>query len=178
MTAHHPAANGLVERFHWTLKAAIMCHGDQQSRNLHGIQRGPASVSSWACVWQAPKNPRRDTNSDCRPSGSSMPYRRAPPSHSPPQTSSSSTPHLLATFVHSDLEKCTHIFIRTQYARLWRTPTAAPIRSCHGERRHWNFLCTGGPSRCQPTESSQPTSSVGLTTGTTASTHQSTQPWQ
>jgi cleavage and polyadenylation specificity factor subunit 1 len=29
-TAHHPAANGLVERFHRTLKAAIMCHGDQQ----------------------------------------------------------------------------------------------------------------------------------------------------
>jgi hypothetical protein len=29
MTAHHPAANGLVERFHRTLKAAIMCHADQ-----------------------------------------------------------------------------------------------------------------------------------------------------
>jgi cleavage and polyadenylation specificity factor subunit 1 len=26
----HPAANGLVERFHRTLKAAIMCHVDQQ----------------------------------------------------------------------------------------------------------------------------------------------------
>jgi cleavage and polyadenylation specificity factor subunit 1 len=29
-TAHHPAANGLVERFHRTLKVAIMCHADQQ----------------------------------------------------------------------------------------------------------------------------------------------------
>jgi cleavage and polyadenylation specificity factor subunit 1 len=29
-TAHHPAAKGLVERFHRTLKAAIMCHADQQ----------------------------------------------------------------------------------------------------------------------------------------------------
>jgi cleavage and polyadenylation specificity factor subunit 1 len=28
-TAHHPAAKGLVERFHSTLKAAIMCHADQ-----------------------------------------------------------------------------------------------------------------------------------------------------
>jgi hypothetical protein len=27
-TAHYPAANGLVERFHRTLKAAIMCHAD------------------------------------------------------------------------------------------------------------------------------------------------------
>jgi transposase InsO family protein len=29
-TAHHPAANGLVERIHRTLKAAITCHADQQ----------------------------------------------------------------------------------------------------------------------------------------------------
>ncbi|PNF24695.1 hypothetical protein B7P43_G17564 [Cryptotermes secundus] len=29
-TAHLPAANGIVERFHRTLKAAIMCHADQQ----------------------------------------------------------------------------------------------------------------------------------------------------
>jgi cleavage and polyadenylation specificity factor subunit 1 len=29
-TAYHPAANRLVERFHRTLKAAIMCHADQQ----------------------------------------------------------------------------------------------------------------------------------------------------
>jgi transposase InsO family protein len=29
-TAHHPAAIRLVERFHRTLKAAIMCHTDQQ----------------------------------------------------------------------------------------------------------------------------------------------------
>jgi cleavage and polyadenylation specificity factor subunit 1 len=29
ITVYHPAANGLVERFHWTLKAAIMCHADQ-----------------------------------------------------------------------------------------------------------------------------------------------------
>jgi hypothetical protein len=28
-TAYHPAANGLVERFHRTLKAAIMCHADR-----------------------------------------------------------------------------------------------------------------------------------------------------
>jgi hypothetical protein len=28
-TAHHPTANGLVECFHRTLKAAIMCHAYQ-----------------------------------------------------------------------------------------------------------------------------------------------------
>ena len=29
-TPYHPAANGLVERLHRTLKAAIMCHADKQ----------------------------------------------------------------------------------------------------------------------------------------------------
>jgi cleavage and polyadenylation specificity factor subunit 1 len=29
-TAHHPAVKGLMERFHRTLKAAIMCHEDQE----------------------------------------------------------------------------------------------------------------------------------------------------
>jgi cleavage and polyadenylation specificity factor subunit 1 len=29
-TAHHPAANGLVERIYRTLKATIMCHTHQQ----------------------------------------------------------------------------------------------------------------------------------------------------
>jgi cleavage and polyadenylation specificity factor subunit 1 len=29
-TAYHPAANGLAEHFHQMLKAAIMCHADQQ----------------------------------------------------------------------------------------------------------------------------------------------------
>jgi cleavage and polyadenylation specificity factor subunit 1 len=30
MTPHHPAANGVVERLHRTLKAAIMCHADEK----------------------------------------------------------------------------------------------------------------------------------------------------
>jgi hypothetical protein len=29
-TPQHTAANGLIERLHRTLKAAIMCHADQQ----------------------------------------------------------------------------------------------------------------------------------------------------
>jgi transposase InsO family protein len=40
---HHPAANGLVDRLHRTLKAAIMCHADEQWTEdlplvLHGIR--------------------------------------------------------------------------------------------------------------------------------------------
>lgn len=33
-TAYHPACNGLVERFHRQMKAAIMCHGDNWTESL------------------------------------------------------------------------------------------------------------------------------------------------
>jgi hypothetical protein len=29
-STHDPVAKGLVERFHWKLRAVIMCHADQQ----------------------------------------------------------------------------------------------------------------------------------------------------
>jgi hypothetical protein len=54
-----------------------------------------------------------------------------------------------------------------QRAGLWNPPTAAPTRSCHGERRFCNFSCAGGLSLCQPIGSSRPTPSTGPTAGTT-----------
>jgi transposase InsO family protein len=53
-TDRHPAANGFEERFHQMLKAATMCHANQERtvalpdspRNPRGIQSGPAAVSS------------------------------------------------------------------------------------------------------------------------------------
>jgi hypothetical protein len=68
----------------------------------------------------------------------------------------------------SDLEKCTHVFLRQDTMRQALEP---PSRSCHGETRRWKSSCAGGPSTCQPTGSSQPTSSTGSTAETT-STHQ------
>jgi cleavage and polyadenylation specificity factor subunit 1 len=56
-TAHHSAANGLVERFHRSLKAAIVFHVDQHwTEALHlvllgvriAFKRTPASISSRA----------------------------------------------------------------------------------------------------------------------------------
>jgi hypothetical protein len=34
-TADHPAASGLVEHFHRTLKTAIMCHADQRWTDMY-----------------------------------------------------------------------------------------------------------------------------------------------
>jgi cleavage and polyadenylation specificity factor subunit 1 len=53
-TAYHPTANGLVERFHLTVKAAIMCRGPaldrgappSSPRNPHSLQNGSTCFSS------------------------------------------------------------------------------------------------------------------------------------
>jgi hypothetical protein len=70
------------------------------------------------------------------------------------------------TFVHSDLEKCTHVFLRQDTTRrALDPPTATPTGSVHGERRHCNSSCAGGPSPYQLIGSSWPTFSMGLTAG-------------
>jgi transposase InsO family protein len=49
--ADHPAANGLVERFHRTLKAGTMCHADQDWTEalplvFFGIRTAPTSIGT------------------------------------------------------------------------------------------------------------------------------------
>jgi hypothetical protein len=79
--------------------------------------------------------------------------------------------------VHNDLEKYNHVFLHQEAThRALGPPTAAPTRSCHGERKHCNYLCARGPSPCKLTGSNRPTSSKGLTAGTAPSIRRSTQP--
>jgi hypothetical protein len=81
-----------------------------------------------------------------------------------------------ATFVQNDLHKCTQVFLRqNRTRRALEPPYSGPTRSFHGERKHCNSWCVAGPSPYQLIESSRPTSSMGLTAGT-SSTSQSTQP--
>jgi hypothetical protein len=63
-------------------------------RNSHIFQGGSASICSRACVLRTLKDPRRATNSECQPSGSSASHHQALPTHGPPQTSSGSSPRL------------------------------------------------------------------------------------
>jgi hypothetical protein len=47
----------------------------------------------------------------------------------------------MATVVHSDLQKCTNIFLRQDTTnRHWSPPTAAPIKSFHGEKTMQLFM--------------------------------------
>jgi hypothetical protein len=78
-----------------------------------------------------------------------------------------------STFLNSDLESCTQGFLRQDTTHLaLENPTAAPTKSCNGERRLCNFSCAGGLSLCQPTGSSRPTSSTGQNAGETSSRQQ------
>jgi cleavage and polyadenylation specificity factor subunit 1 len=181
MTAHHPAANRLVEHFHRTLKAAIMCHADQQwsealplvllrictsfKEDLQAsvtdlVYDEPLRIHGELLTLSAnPVDPAllitdlRQHMARLRP----VPAVR----HAPP-----------VTFMHKVLEKCTHIFLHQDaMPRALEPHTVAPTRSCHGEIRRCNYSYAGGLSLCQPTGSSQPTSSTRLTVGTTR-THQ------
>jgi hypothetical protein len=53
-----------------------------------------------------------------------------------------------ATFMHSDLEKCTHVFLHQVATRRGLEPhTAAPTKSCHGEIRCCNYSYGEGRHR-------------------------------
>jgi cleavage and polyadenylation specificity factor subunit 1 len=125
-TAHHPAANGLVERFHRTLKAAIMCHADQ-----HWTEALPLVLLG----------SRKSFKADLQASVAELVYGE--PLRIPGELLTPSTnpvdPALLITelrqhmarlrpvpaarhaspaiFVHSDHEKCTHVFLRQDATR-------------------------------------------------------------
>jgi hypothetical protein len=184
-TANHPTANGLVERFHRMLKAAIVCHADQQWTEalllvLLGI--------------------RTAFKEDLRASVAELVYGepiRIPGELLTPTTDPAVRTHLItelrqhmahlrlvsaarhgipATFMHGDLEKCPHVFLHQDTVRrALEPPTAASTVSYYGERRCCNS-CAGGPSPYQLVGSSRPTSSMGLTAGTTPSTRRWTQP--
>jgi hypothetical protein len=130
--------------------------------NPHGIQRGPAELvySELLTSTADPVDPAHLITKLQQHMAHLRPVLAA--HHASP-----------AKFVHSELEKYTHVFLRqdTMHQAL-EPPTVAPTRSYQGQRRCCNSSCAGGPSQCQPTGSSRPTSSKGPTTGTT-STRQS-----
>jgi hypothetical protein len=185
-TAHHPAANGLVERFHRTLKAAIICHAHQNWTEalplvLLGIRTSfiedlQASVAElvYGEPLRIPGEILTPTPNPVDPALLITELRQHMARLRPFPAARHASP---ATFVHSDLGKFTHVFFRQDTARrALEPPTVAPTRFCHGERRHCNFSCSVGPLPCQPTGSSRPTSSVEPTAVTAASNSQPMQP--
>ena len=125
-TAHHPAANGLVERFHRTLKAAIMCHADERWTDalpivLLGIRASfkedlQASVAElvYGEPLRIPGELLRPTTDTVEPPHLIHQLRRHMKRLRPVPATRHASP---ATFVHKDLKDSTHVFLRQDALR-------------------------------------------------------------
>jgi cleavage and polyadenylation specificity factor subunit 1 len=179
-TAHHPAANSLVDRFHRTLKAAIMCHGDQQWTEalplvLLGIRtsyRADLQASVAELVYGEPLSIPGEllipAAGLAEPEQLITQLRRHMARLRPAPAARHASP---TTFVHKDLHDCTHVFLRQDATRRALDPlTAAPSRSSRGDKKRCSSLCTASLSPYLPIGSSQLTCWTSLATAASLQT--------
>jgi transposase InsO family protein len=162
-TAYHPSANGLVERFHRTLKAAIMCHADQ-----HWTVALPLVLLGIRSSFKADLH----TSSAELVYGETLRIRGeflTPTTH--PTTCANTWLdsylfQLHATPVQEPSSKKTSMpvpmsfSVRTLTAWPWNLLIVVPTVSYPVERRHSACSCEATLSQCPPTGSSRPTSST------------------
>lgn len=121
-TAYHPAANGMVERFHRTLKAAIMAHGEQRWTDvlpviLLGVRtawKEDLQCSVAEMVYgerlRIPGEFFQTTNKNQLRPPDFVSQLRHNMSFLKPQEAARHSP--APVFVHKDLKTCKHVFIR------------------------------------------------------------------
>ncbi|PNF38549.1 hypothetical protein B7P43_G04021, partial [Cryptotermes secundus] len=152
-TAHHPAANGLVEHFHRTLKAAIMCHADQhwtealplvllgiRTAFKEGLQGSVAEL-----VYGEPLSILGElltpTADPVDPAHLITQLRQYMARLRPIPATRHASP---ATFVHSDLEKCTHVFLRQDTtSRSLKPPYSGPYQVLSWKEKTMQILVRG-----------------------------------
>jgi hypothetical protein len=123
---HHPAVNGLVERLHRTLKAAIMCHADETWTEalplvLLGIRtaykedlQSPAAELVYGEPLRVPSELLVPTAPKVEASVFMQQLRRHMDQLRPTPGAHHASP---ATFVHKDLRDSTHVFLRQDTIR-------------------------------------------------------------
>jgi cleavage and polyadenylation specificity factor subunit 1 len=154
-TAHHPAANGLVERFHRTLKASIMCHADQQwtealSLALLGIRTAfkedlQASVAElvYGEPLRIPGELLTPTAEPVDPAHLITELRQHMARLRPVPAARHASP---STFVHSDLERCSHVFLRQNTTRrAFEPPYSRPYHVLSRREKTLQLLMRGRP---------------------------------
>jgi cleavage and polyadenylation specificity factor subunit 1 len=137
-TAYHPSSNGLMERFHRTMKAAIMCHADPQCTEalplvLLGIRSSfieDLPASSAELVYGEPlRIPGEILTPTTRPIDPALfitQLRQHRAHLCPIPAARHARPR---TFVHKDLLICTHVFLRQNAIRLpLEPPYSGPYR--------------------------------------------------
>lgn len=122
-TSYHPASNGMIERWHRTLKAALMCHGTSWTLALPVVLLGlrtthKPDVGSSAAelvygeTLRLPQefvDPNQLTKLDDQPDFLRR-LREHIGSIRPTKASRHGSP---AVFVHNDLDSCSHVMLRT-----------------------------------------------------------------
>ncbi|XP_035893223.1 uncharacterized protein LOC118503716 [Anopheles stephensi] len=131
-TAYHPQANGLIERWHRTLKAAICCKDTTRWKLVYGTTLTiPAEF-----VAEKPPPPDqsdfaetlREAMSNIRPTKTAWHTNRT-------------------AFVHADLNKCTHVFVRNDTVRpALTTPYQGPYRILQRSSKSFQILVNGQTS--------------------------------
>jgi cleavage and polyadenylation specificity factor subunit 1 len=154
-TAHLPAANGLVERFHRTLKAVIMCHADQQLTEalplvLLGIRTAykenlQASVAElvYGEPLRIPGELLTPTAEPVDPAHLITELRQHMARLRPVPAARHSS---LSTFVHSDLERYTHVFLRQDTTcRALEPPYSGPYQVLSRRVKTLQLVVRGRP---------------------------------
>jgi cleavage and polyadenylation specificity factor subunit 1 len=154
-TAYHPAANGLVVRFHRTLKGAIMCHADQHWTEalplvLLGIRpsfEADLHASSAELVYgetlRIPGEFLTQTAHPIEPAHLITQLRQHMARLRPVSATSHARP---GTFVHKDLHTCTHVFFRQDATRLaLEPPYSGPYQVISRKEKTLRLLVRGKP---------------------------------
>lgn len=139
-TSYHPCANGLVERMHRQLKAALMCHQDTWYKALptvllgmraslkEDLQSSPAELvyGEPLCLPGEFISPSSSSSPDADVTSFASQLRRLMSRLQPtPATHHGSKP----TFVHKDLNSSTHVFLRDDTVRpSLKPPYTGPYR--------------------------------------------------
>jgi cleavage and polyadenylation specificity factor subunit 1 len=154
-TAHHPAANGLVERFHQTMKATILCYTEQQWTEalplvFLGIRTAFKEDLQASVVELMYGEPLRIPGELLTPTAEPV---------DPALLITELRQHMArlrlvlaachaspSTFVHSDLEMCTHIFLH-QYTtrRALERPYSGPYQVLSRREKTLQLLVCGRP---------------------------------
>jgi cleavage and polyadenylation specificity factor subunit 1 len=173
-TAHHPTANGLMECFHPTVKAAIMCHRDQQWAEmlllvLLGIRtscKADLQRSVAELVYVMYSEPLKIPGELLAPTADPV-----EPAHlitqlcqymvhlSPVPAVRHTSP---ATFVHKDLHNCRHAFLHQDATRqALEPPYSGPYQILSWRQKLLQLLLWGQP-KCWTRITARATSSKPL----------------
>lgn len=152
-TAYHPQANGLVERFHRTLKAALMCKGGNQWSEelplvllgLRSAYREDLKCSAADLVYGQPLRlpgeffdppaSNVDRSDFAKALHQYFSNLRAPRTHHHSKPS---------VFKHSALKTCSHVFVRVDSVRRsLQQPYEGPFQVVSRNDKHFEVVISG-----------------------------------